>query len=91
MDELRKDPSATFEVGADLPSGNRMIGTVGLLINGKICASLRFEKDPPSQQDIDHATQAMNGVMGVSGQTAVVHGEAEAAAKMREMLGGERG
>ena len=52
MQEVLADPGATFEVNADLPSGNRMMGTVGPVIGGNLQSAITFSISPASEADV---------------------------------------
>lgn len=92
MDELRKDPNAVFEVNADLPSGNRMLGTVGPLLNGRLCASVHFSQIPPSTEDVSLAKAIMVQQIGSEPeQIASVNDSADASAIVRNFVGGGKG
>lgn len=63
MDEIRKDPQATFEIEAALPSGNKIHGTVGPVINGRLLAHIEFAKNPASEDDVKVARALMDKMM----------------------------
>lgn len=94
MRELEKDPDAVFDVSADLPSGNRMRGTVGPLIGDRCCCSIMFTGEA-SEEDIALATICMNKVMGKpAAMTHVARGQdalEEGATVARKFLGGGMG
>ncbi len=95
MQEILKDPAAVFEIGAKLPSGNEMSGTVGPMIGGKIHCSIHFSVNPASPQDVEYATQAMNVVLGQDHAMAIVSNSekerGEALKKVRQFFGGGQG
>jgi len=64
MREIAKDPDATWQVEIDLPSGNMAIGTIGPLINGRLCASVTFRQQDASEADVKFAHEALNFVIG---------------------------
>ena len=92
MQELLADPGCSFEVDADLPSGNRMFGTVGPLIGGRVSASLIFETNPPTPEDIEIAKRGLAQAVGTTEVFADVSTDHEASmAKMRKFMGGGQG
>ena len=92
MREILKDPNAVFEIEADLPSGNRMIGTIGPVFDGKMSSSIQFRDDPPIESDLELAVAVLNKALGVDAIYANVsestEGRREQLAIMRKFLGG---
>ena len=72
MREMSKDPEAVFELEADLPSGNRMIGTVGPTIGDRMQAAITFRTSPASEQDITLAQRVLELAIGSVAEVAVV-------------------
>ncbi len=95
MQEMIKDPGATFEIEADLPSGNRMVGTVGPILNGRMCAHIGFSRGEPTPEDIQFATEVMNVAVGEPpALKRVTKGKAEyeaAQQDVRRFFGGGQG
>ena len=95
LDEIAKDPSAVFEVEAELPSGNMMFGTVGPLVGKALCCRIMFRKDPASDEDIAAAKSALDQALGRAAdffnvsKTPEEHRAANAAA--RRFMGGGQG
>jgi hypothetical protein len=92
MAALREDPSSSYTVEADLPTGNMLIATVGPMIGIRCCASVSFRDQPPSERDKELALEILTKVMG-SDPAGVeeVHGADAAATATRKFLGGGMG
>jgi len=90
-----KDPSAKFEVSAELPSGNRFFGTVGPIVNGRVAAQIAFAISPPSDEDMRVAKEAMNFAMGSPPAMTLVSGSEKehiaAQEAVRKFFGGAKG
>ena len=95
MQELLKDPKAVFEVNADLPSGNRMLGTVGPIIGDRLHSAITFTISPASEDDVAIAKQCLDQALGMTSEVALVsntNGEREKnLAVMRKFMGGGQG
>lgn len=95
MREILKDPEAVFELAADLPSGNRMMGTVGPMIGNKLSSAITFSRSPPSAEDIAVAHHVVNEALGKKSKIAMVSNSPEERAKsiaaLRKFMGGGQG
>lgn len=95
MDYLRENPTAVFEINIDLPSGVRLSGTAGPMINGVAVVDVSFSPGPPSDADLARAREVMNYLMGVPAAFMEVSSTPEehkaALVKMRRMMGGGQG
>lgn len=86
MFEILKDPDAVFELDADLPTGNRMMGTVGPLIGDRLVSSITFVKSPASEEDITIARRVLDTALGQPSVFALVsNSEAERSANLAEL------
>jgi hypothetical protein len=95
MTDILNDPSAIFEVSADLPSGNRMVGTVGPMIGDKLQSAITFTQSPASEEDIAIARCVIDQALGQESAIVLVSqtpAERVAAfAAMRKFMGGGQG
>ena len=95
MSEILKDPDAVFQFEADLPSGNRMIGTCGPLIGDRLHAAITFSRSPASEQDVALAQRVFNLAIGKLPEIAQVSNSPEqreeALKTMRKFMGGGQG
>ena len=95
------DPNLVAEVWADLPSGNAMLATVGPMIGDKVPSGIRFKDDPPSEEDVRLAKEALEKLMyklfGGDGfsfiaiETNTPEERAAAEVKVRALMGGGQG
>lgn len=67
MDEIEKDPHATFEIEMDLPSGNRIRGMVGPMVGNRLCCNLGF-RQVPTDDEMKMTKGIMNELIGSSPQ-----------------------
>lgn len=92
LDAIREDPDAVFAFEADLPSGNRMSGTIGPVVNGKILSHVTFRDNPPSAEDIRITKETLNRAMGLAPVfTGITDSREEASAIVRRFMGGGQG
>jgi hypothetical protein len=94
LEEILKDPDAVFELAADLPSGNRMMGTVGPKIGNKLCASITFRDCPASDEDVRIAKEVLNQQLGEPAFAILSTGQKEhndALMVARRFMGGGMG
>lgn len=63
LEEIIKDPGATFQIEFDLPSGNACGGTVGPMVGNRLICSVGFRSDP-TEEDISKANELLNEIMG---------------------------
>ena len=92
MQEILADQNATFEIEADLPTGNRMVGTVGPIIGSKLCSQVTFTKNPASEEDIKIAREVLQRAIGATEEVFRISNTREehnqAAKAIRRFLGG---
>lgn len=63
LDEIMKDPSATFEIEIDMPSGNTILGTVGPMVGARLACNLGF-RDDPTDAEMKMALGIMTELVG---------------------------
>ena len=95
MKAILEDPGAQFDLEADLPSGNRMKGTIGPVVGDKLTTSLTFSICPASEEDVTIAINLVNQALGQKAAVALVSNSPEerqaALQKMRGFMGGGKG
>ena len=95
LQSMLDDPDAVFEITADLPSGNRMTGTVGPMIGANLVVSVTFSKFPVSDEDVRIARYALDQALGKEPVVVAVSNSAEehvqAIKKARLFMGGGEG
>lgn len=64
MDELRDDPNAVFEISADLPSGNTLIGLIGPMVGIRLTAEFSFT-GPATEEDMEWARKTAEQIIGI--------------------------
>ena len=91
---MREDPSAIFHIEFVLPSGIRVCGTIGPVMNGLISLGVEFDVEA-TPEDEEAAKVILDMLMGGTPEfAAVTHSKEERLAadkKVREMLGGGMG
>ncbi len=94
MEELTKDPTAVFDIGVRLPSGNFMRATVGPMIGDKLCFHIELA-GRASDRDIADAKEVANQLTGqLPDFSAVAYSDEErqvVRAARRQFLGGGQG
>ena len=95
MREILKDPDAVFQFEADLPSGNRMIGTCGPLIGDRLHSAITFSVSPASEQDVALAQRVFSLAIGKIPEIAKVSNSPEEREEnlktIRKFMGGGQG
>ena len=94
MRELLADPDATFEIEADLPSGNTLYGTVGPIIGSKMQSQVGFA-NTATDEDVKMARMILDRMVGMPPakviETHSTQELTEARRDMRRFMGGGEG
>ena len=64
MQIINSDHNQVFTLDIKLPSGNRLIGTIGPMIGDVLQSNLAFETNPATEDDIAQCRLAMDAMMG---------------------------
>lgn len=65
-DAIREDPGAKFNIEYDLPTGNRVRGTIGPMVGNRITCNIWFSQDP-SDAEVETAQRSLNEALGSMG------------------------
>ena len=95
MEELERCPTAVFEIETTLPSGNKISGTIGPIINRALQTEVTFSDNPPTADDIRDATEALNFLVGWKAtkffQYDTEEGRKESIKECMKLMGGGQG
>jgi hypothetical protein len=94
IEKLRRNPTATFQVQAPLPSGILAHVTIGPMVNSEISVMAHIEgaQGPPTEEDIQTLAEVVNQIMGQPAEEVLRADDAEGFENLqkirRQRLGG---